>query len=277
MKEDSTTGGTLGTKKYQVDLALKFWRLTHLAKRLGNIPPFRGMAGLIASEDSFKGSFVPIREEIEVPESVVAPRRVLEDYIRRASARTILRQCPCRSGEGCEKYPRDIGCIFLGEGSRDVDPSVGYPATAEEALAHMDRALDVGLLPLIGHFKVDKYAFGIRDYGKLLTICFCCECCCVVRSGMRNLVCAYPDSLVKLDGISVRVTDGCVGCSECVGVCPVENISMVGGRAVIGEACLGCGACVDACSRGFIEMTMDFSSPIDEEIRRRIEPGVEIE
>jgi len=263
-------------KKWQIDLALKFWVLTHFAKRVGHITPFKQMAGLIAGDRSFTGSFIPVDEFIEIPPSVVAPRELLVDYIKRASHRTIINDCPCRAGEGCEKHPIDLGCLLLGEGSRDVGPTVGRSATVEEALAHVDRALESGLLPLIGHIWIDKIVFGIKDWSKLLTVCFCCRCCCVVRSGMAGLVGAYPMSLVRLEGVTVEVTDECVACGECVPVCPVGNLAMNDGRAEIGPMCLGCGTCARTCSRGHITMRIAPDAAFDAELRRRIEAGVDI-
>lgn len=269
-------GGEVRTNRRQVHFALRFWRLTHWAKRLAAVSPFRQMAGPVASENNFKGSFVPVGEELEVPASVAAPRGILEDYIRNASHRTIIHECVCRVAERCADYPRDLGCLFLGPGSRDVDPSLGREATVEEAMAHLQRALDAGLLPLIGHIRIDKTVFGIRDFNSFLTMCFCCPCCCVVRTGMRNLVGAYPGSLVRLEGVTVTVGEDCVGCGECVPRCPVDNISIVDGKAVVGGMCIGCGTCARSCSRGNITLRVEPGTSMDEDIRRRIEAGVDI-
>ncbi len=39
----------------------------------------------------------------------------------------------------------------------------------------------------------------------------------------------------------------CSGCECCVGVCPVEAITMKDGVAVVGDGCIDCGACVGEC------------------------------
>ena len=39
----------------------------------------------------------------------------------------------------------------------------------------------------------------------------------------------------------------CTGCEACVGVCPVEAITMQDGKAVINDTCIDCGVCVDQC------------------------------
>jgi Fe-S-cluster-containing hydrogenase component 2 len=48
--------------------------------------------------------------------------------------------------------------------------------------------------------------------------------------------------MVKVDA------DECVGCESCVPACPVEAISMQGGKAVIDQdSCTECQACVATC------------------------------
>ncbi len=43
-------------------------------------------------------------------------------------------------------------------------------------------------------------------------------------------------------------SEKCVGCESCVGSCPVEAISMDGGKAVVDAGtCVDCGACVGTC------------------------------
>ncbi|MBN2697099.1 MAG: 4Fe-4S binding protein [Bacilli bacterium] len=39
----------------------------------------------------------------------------------------------------------------------------------------------------------------------------------------------------------------CIGCGQCVEVCPVEAIHMENGIAVINDDCIACGACVNEC------------------------------
>ncbi|HOA77304.1 MAG TPA: 4Fe-4S binding protein [Thermosynergistes sp.] len=42
--------------------------------------------------------------------------------------------------------------------------------------------------------------------------------------------------------------DTCIGCEACVGVCPVESISMAEGKAQVDpDTCIECGACVSTC------------------------------
>ena len=42
--------------------------------------------------------------------------------------------------------------------------------------------------------------------------------------------------------------DDCVGCENCVPVCPLEAISMIDGKAVIDQdKCTKCGVCIEEC------------------------------
>ena len=58
-----------------------------------------------------------------------------------------------------------------------------------------------------------------------------------------------------MPGVTVTVTDGCVGCGICTeGVCFVDAIHMVDDHVVIGDACRGCGRCVDICPEDCVGM-----------------------
>ncbi len=39
----------------------------------------------------------------------------------------------------------------------------------------------------------------------------------------------------------------CTGHAICVGVCPVDAITMEDNKAVVSDACIECGACVASC------------------------------
>ena len=56
-------------------------------------------------------------------------------------------------------------------------------------------------------------------------------------------------------GYNVNVdTDKCVGCGECVDVCPVEVYEIKDGKSepVNSEECLGCESCVEVCETSSI-------------------------
>ncbi|HUT19405.1 MAG TPA: 4Fe-4S binding protein [Anaerolineae bacterium] len=203
---------------------------------------------------------LPIGQAIQGSESVVLPYPLLAPLVEGASARTILHECLCRHVEGCQDYPRDVGCLFLGDGAAQIDGELGQRATAEEALAHVGRAMSAGLMPTILHAALDAYLLDI-PYCRMLTVCFCCNCCCTVRYGLRTGPQAFRDAVVRLPGLTVRVGEGCTGCGACLPVCDAEAMVLYDGRAStdrrasVDEAqCKGCGRCAAACPVGAIEV-----------------------
>ena len=51
-----------------------------------------------------------------------------------------------------------------------------------------------------------------------------------------------------------RVSDACIGCGQCVRLCPRGNIRLEGGRAVIGTNCAQCLGCLQYCPTGAISL-----------------------
>ena len=48
--------------------------------------------------------------------------------------------------------------------------------------------------------------------------------------------------------------DKCIGCGECVDVCPVEVYELSDGKSTVAnpDDCLGCESCVEVCESGAI-------------------------
>ena len=51
-----------------------------------------------------------------------------------------------------------------------------------------------------------------------------------------------------------RVSDACIGCGQCVKLCPKGNIRLENGRAVIGQNCLQCLGCLQYCPKSAISI-----------------------
>jgi MinD superfamily P-loop ATPase len=66
------------------------------------------------------------------------------------------------------------------------------------------------------------------------------------------------DKYLRMPGVSVRVTERCAGCGTCTqGVCFVDAIRLVDGRAQIGDDCRGCGHCVEVCPEQAIQLGVE--------------------
>ncbi len=80
---------------------------------------------------------------------------------------------------------------------------------------------------------------------------------------------AIGAKVTRMPGVNVTVTDRCAGCGTCAaGVCFVDAIHLVDGRAVIGDACRGCGRCVEVCPNEAIELAIVKGEPLSNTIAR---------
>lgn len=215
-----------------------------------------------------KDQTIRVDESLEGQESVVLPSQVVEHFIDKANYHWIMNTCICREATGCEDYPIELGCIFLGEAAEGINPRLGRRVTREEALEHARRARKAGLFQLIGRNKLDTVWLNVRPGEKLLTICNCCPCCCLWKV-LPILSPRVSYKVQRMPGVKVTVTDKCVGCGTCTeGSCFVKAIQVEGERAVISEACRGCGNCVSVCPEGAIELTLEDSDFMDSLVAR---------
>lgn len=263
--------------KRVIDFNVSFWPMIQKWKRSMANPVMRILFKGTFSETGLQASFIPVGENVEMPANVIPPREVILDFLNRASYMALADECVCRVGGKCRQFPVGVGSIFMGEGARDLHPSVGRSVTVEEATRHIDHALEIGLVPMVGHLMVDSKLFGMKKFDRFLTMCFCCECCCMFLKNMRAIKDAWPNTLLPIDGVSVEVTDQCDGCGTCVSICPVEDISLSGGKAVPGDVCIGCGCCANACPGKAIKVTVAPDSRVLEELRSRVEMRTRID
>lgn len=236
---------------------MTLWPLSRLAYWLGNRRMLRPLSHVFFRAMDSEAIIIPVHETIANPESVVLPYPVLGSLVRSTETRFLMNHCMCRRGENCQTYPQDFGCLYLGEGSTRIAPSMGRLVDEEEAIAHIKRGMDLGLIPLVVHTPFDALALGI-PYRRMLGICFCCDCCCTVRQGLRIGPPAFWDIVVRLPGLAVEVNGACTGCGACLDACYVHAVSLTNGRAYIDEdLCKGCGRCLVVCPTAAIALRMD--------------------
>jgi Pyruvate/2-oxoacid:ferredoxin oxidoreductase delta subunit len=167
----------------------------------------------------------------------------------------------------CENYPIDLGCLFLGEAVLGINPQLGRLVTKKEALEHIKKCEEVGLVHMIGRNKLDAQWLGVKPGEKLLSICNCDPCCCLWRIA-PIVVPKIGSKIKKMHGVNVRVTDECKGCNICTkGYCFVDAIHLINEKAVINKECRGCGRCVSVCPHGAIELTIEDKSYVEKSIK----------
>jgi len=229
-----------------LDIIVKLWPLGRIVNWLGSRPLIGPLLRPYFSAEGNEAIIIPVQEAVRGAESMLLPYPLLTPLLEQASARFIKNEYLCRRAEGCQAYPRSTGCIFLGDGAAEINPAMGQLADTGEALAHARRAMEAGLVPLIVHSSFDAWMLDI-PYRRMLAVCFCCDCCCTVRDGLRLGPQAFWDTVLRLPGLTVTVGPECVGCGTCIGVCHVRAISLHGSRACIGDLCKGCGRCAAIC------------------------------
>ena len=179
------------------------------------------------------------------------PIEMVKDAVRRSSVRVIMHECLCRKIQDCKDYPLDLGCLFIGPAARScVERGIGYEATVEEALAHIDRAKEAGLSMSAYFVEAEEYVWGFKDADmpNFLEICFCCPCCCSAVHFEHGAGGELKRILHQSSGWSCIVdTTRCIGCGACEEACPHERIHVENGRAVVHMECAGCGQCLKAC------------------------------
>ncbi len=232
---------------------VKMWPARHFFARMTRWP----LIGWLMKRLLFEGdylTFLPNEKAVEKNEKVVLPGIVVDHFIENASFRFAMNTCICRDANSCSNYPLDIGCMFIGEAARGINPALGREVSVEEAKKLQRLSEEAGLISLVGKNRLDKIWLGVEPLEKLLTICHCCECCCLWK-----LITVLPGSIAenvhKMEGVEVTLNGNCTGCGECEKNCFVDAISTTNGRTEINEnMCRGCGRCVLNCPQEAIDL-----------------------
>ena len=230
--------------------------------------PFTGTVHPWTRPDKNDVRWLPINEELRTGEDTPVPLDLLLRFIEEASHRVVYDFCPCRYGEGCKEYPVDIGCLLMGDSALESPSAISHEATVEEAKELALRAVDAGLVPVVGKAKVDNFIFSIKDRARLLTVCFCCECCCFLKCTRHIPLETLEPMFPRISGISLEVTDACKGCGKCVEHCYIRAIEVVDKKAGIGDYCRACGRCANICSNDAIEIRIDDPDFLEESYQR---------
>jgi ferredoxin len=215
-----------------------------------------------------KDHTITINHALQSPEDIVLPSQVAEHFVRQASHHWLMNDCFCRDANACLDYPVDLGCLFLGEAVQKMDERLGRRISKDEALTHLQRCREAGLVHMIGRNRIDVMWTGASPGRKLLTICSCCPCCCLWRV-TPHLDPNGSANVSKMPGVSIHVTERCIGCGTCAkGVCFVDAIRLVDGRIQISDECKACGVCVQVCPQHAIEIHIDDQQFVERTISR---------
>jgi len=127
--------------------------------------------------------------------------------------------CSCRAsresmGEGCGHLKEDM-CIQMGHGAEFyIRTGRGREITREEAFEIIHRAEENGLMHQIPN---------LDGPGKTHAICNCCGCSCFA---LRIATMFKNNDMIRSNYISSINEEKCVGCGECVEVCPTNALKL---------------------------------------------------
>jgi UDP-glucose 4-epimerase len=241
--------------------------------RLAKVPWIRSAHPWMAPEKN-SISYLPINESLRAPESEVLPQQVVLDFIEKASVHVVMDTCGCRTAHHCENFTNEIGCLFMGESALELPAGASRRITKEQALQHARKAIGLGLVPLTGKVRVDNFLMMMPDRNRLLTVCFCCHCCCMMRS-YRHIPTEQLDQVISpIEGLSVEVTDDCIGCGTCVEYCIFDAIAIEDDVSVHNDHCRGCGRCATNCPQGAVKISVANPNAVAD-VERRIESYLE--
>ena len=204
------------------------------------------------AKEMFSSTTPPVRVvtvERHIPATLkVYPFEVASQIVREAK-KIALSDCICRKqsrlvGKGCNK-PHEGVCIQMGPGAEYyIERGLGREASVEDALKVIERGEQAGLV---------RTAWLNVQKGPI-AFCQCCSCCCHALRAVYEL--KIPNAVAKSNFVPVIDVEPCTGCELCVGVCPMDALTLDSNQKAVRDParCIGCGLCVSACPTGSIKL-----------------------
>lgn len=201
--------------------------------------------------------------------SVIMPIDLIIQELRDADYIAIMKYCVCRTSFKCEHYPAEFGCIFMGPNGRHaVEAGAANEATVEEAIQHVLKAADMGLMGSFDYIEGEQFIWGVQqdEMNEYRMICFCCDCCCLAMNIIKGSQTDMADRCSPVGWTTVVNHDKCVGCGKCASRCPNKAITYRedGKRITNQDRCLGCGFCKLDCK--FDAISIKQTQPMRESI-----------
>ncbi len=183
--------------------------------------------------------YIPIQQSLDPEIQAVLPHDRMDTVLNNAE-RFALAHCPCRveaglMGRACN-HPLEVCLKFDQMADYLIEQGLGREISREKARQVVNHAAQIGLV----HF-VDNAA------GKVQHNCNCCGCACWNVGSIRRR--KIPrDELMAVYFTRQTDPDACIGCGQCVEICPVDAVTVESELAVVdGQWCIGCGVCVNRC------------------------------
>ena len=266
-----------------LDVLRIYWPLNHLIARATSLPLIGRILTILTmplfGKKHFNISYIPVNIRIEPEGSTVLAERIIKELIYRSTHRVIINRCSCRDSKKCKTYPAEDSCLLLGEDTKVVDPKIARHVSIEEAIRHLRQKISAGLIPMTGRVRMDDLYYGVPNRKRMLTVCFCCPCCCTILNSAKYFPEEIRSSLVRMTNMAITVDSSiCKNCGTCIEACFTKAISSVGGIIFRNDKiCIGCRRCVTVCPEKAAVISIDNIDEAVDELMKRIAERVSVE
>ncbi|MHA1148616.1 MAG: ATP-binding protein [Promethearchaeota archaeon] len=201
----------------------------------------------------FKGKWgsrvVPLNVNIPA-ETKYLPQQEIFEIISRSKLFAIG-ECYCRT-----KHQKETGCTHPTHTCILISPPQGKSlydianrkivyknVPKKEIIELLDDCDKRGLVHQLIYFPSPNYFY---------VICNCCTCCCEALSNYKQFL---SPKVVKSDFIEDTDMTLCVGCGNCISICPFGARELENGKLIVNrDSCFGCGVCIRRCSENAIKL-----------------------
>jgi NAD-dependent dihydropyrimidine dehydrogenase PreA subunit len=191
--------------------------------------------------------YIPVNHGTGLDVHAVLPFDQMETIIGRAE-RIAVAHCPCRvtaqllGRQACD-HAMEVCMKYDELASYVIERGMAREISKGEALEIIVQCEEAGLVHMVDNAREE-----------IKHTCNCCGCCCWSVGTIKRRRIARDD-LVATYFIRDTDREACVGCGQCVEVCPVDAISMKGDYpAVEREWCIGCGVCMRPCPTSAVRL-----------------------
>jgi len=229
-----------------------FWKgeITPFAKKMAQLIDKynrgRVLEQTYRTSKTLPNQFIPINKAVEPMLQAVYPYIALEQVVEQARVVAVA-HCTCRMraqllGRGCD-HLLEVCLKFDDLAEYLIKREIGREVTKQEALEIIKKAEEDGLV----HF-VDNALGDIKHN------CNCCGCCCWALGPIKRREIPRDEIMATY---FIRYTDEeeCIGCGDCIEVCPVDALAMGNDFPIADEDwCIGCGLCIIKCPQSAVKL-----------------------